>query len=50
LIKDAWGVNYTLSGVYYLMKDIGMSWISARSKHPKQDEQAQRQFKKTLPS
>ena len=50
LIKDEWGVNYTLSGVYYLMKDIGMSWISARSKHPKQDEQAQRQFKKTFPS
>ena len=25
LIKDEWGVNYTLSGVYYLMKDIGMS-------------------------
>ena len=49
LIKDEWGVNYTLSGVYYLMKDIGMSWVSTRSKHPKQDEQAQQRFKKTSP-
>ena len=48
LIKDEWGVNYTLSGVYRLMKAIGMSWISTRSKHPKQDEQAQQSFKKTL--
>jgi transposase len=49
LIREQWGVNYTLSGVYYLMKDIGMSWVSARSQHPKQDEGAQQQFKKTLP-
>jgi transposase len=49
LIKKEWSVSYSLSGVYYLMKDIGMSWISTRSKHPKQDEEAQEQFKKTLP-
>lgn len=46
LIKDEWGVTYTLSGIYYLMKDIGMSWISTRSRHPKQDEVIQEQFKK----
>ena len=46
LIKDEWGVTYTLSGIYYLMKDIGMSWISTRSRHPKQDEVTQEQFKK----
>ena len=40
LIKDEWGVSYSISGVYCLMKEIGMSWISARSKHPKQDEDA----------
>ena len=49
LVKDEWGVEYTLSGIYRLMKAIGMSWVSTRSKHPKQDEQAQQQFKKTLP-
>jgi transposase len=50
LIKDEWGVTYSLSGIYYLMKDIGMSWVSTRSRHPKQDEQAQTDFKKTLPN
>ena len=50
LIKDEWGVTYSLSGIYYLMKDIGMSWISTRSRHPKQDEQSQMHFKKTLPN
>jgi transposase len=48
LIKDEWDVEYSLSGIYALMKDIDMSWISARSKHPKQDEEAQQTFKKTL--
>ena len=46
LIQKEWGVTYSLSGIYYLMKDIGMSWISTRSRHPKQDEQAQADFKK----
>ena len=50
LIKDEWGVTYSLNGIYYLMKDIGMSWVSTRSRHPKQDEQAQTDFKKTLPN
>ena len=49
LVKDEWGVEYTLSGIYRLMKAIGMSWVSTRSEHPKQDEQAQQPFKKTLP-
>lgn len=47
LIKDEWDVEYSLSGIYALMKDIDMSWISARSKHPKQDEESQQTFKKT---
>ena len=47
LIKDEWGAEYTLSGLYALLDHIGMSWISARSKHPKQDEEAQLTFKKT---
>lgn len=48
LIKDEWEVEYTLSGLYALLEHIGMSWISTRSKHPKQDEEAQLRFKKTL--
>jgi len=44
LVKDEWGVEYTLSGIYRLIKAIGMSWVSTRSQHPKQDEQAQQRF------
>ena len=47
LIKGEWDVEYSLSGIYALMKDVDMSWISGRSKHPKQDEGAQQTFKKT---
>ena len=46
IIKKEWGVTYSLSGVYYLMKDIGMSGISTRSKHPRQDVTAQEHLKK----
>lgn len=46
LIKEEGGVTYSLSGLYYLLHDIGMSWISTRSKHPKQDDEAQEHFKK----
>jgi len=46
-IKERWDVSYSLNGIYRLMKDIRMSWISARSKHPKQNPQAQDTFKKT---
>ncbi|WP_227678334.1 helix-turn-helix domain-containing protein [Psychrobacter faecalis] len=34
--------------MYELLKRIDMSWISARSQHPKADPQAQDAFKKTL--
>ena len=47
LIEEKWQVTYSLSGVYELLKKINMSWISARSKHPKQDIHAQEYFKKT---
>jgi len=50
LIKQEWDVTYTLNGIYRLMKEIGFSWISSRSKHPKQSAKAQEDFKKSLPS
>jgi uncharacterized membrane protein len=33
-------------GVHYLLTKLGLSWISARSKHPKQDKEAQALYKK----
>ena len=46
-IERCWGKRYGRSGVYELLKRVGMSWVSARSKHPEVDVQAQEAFKKT---
>ena len=35
-----------INGVHYLLTKLGLSWISARSKHPKQDKEAQALYKK----
>ena len=49
LVKDEWGVEYTLSGIYRLMKSMGVSWVNTRTRQPKQDEEEPQPFKKTLP-
>lgn len=46
-IASELGVEYKLSNVYRLLHELGFSWLSSRSKHPKQSEQAQEEFKKT---
>ncbi|MEC6816722.1 IS630 family transposase [Photobacterium toruni] len=38
--------NYHPDSIYYLLKRMGFSWITSRSKHPKQSQQAQDNFKK----
>lgn len=48
LAKSACGVDYSRHGMYHVLKRIGMSWISARSQHPKADIEKQEAFKKTL--
>lgn len=45
-IKDTYGVNYKIRNIYYLMKELDIVWITSRSKHPKQDLEAQEYFKK----
>lgn len=46
LIEDRWEVNYGLSTVYTLLAKLNLSWISSRSRHPKQSAEAQADFKK----
>lgn len=46
LIKELYGVDYTLSGIYNLAHRIGLSWITSRSVHPQVDVVAQESFKK----
>ncbi|WDE06375.1 IS630 family transposase [Thalassomonas viridans] len=47
-IKQEFGVIYEPSHVYRLLKKMGFSWITSRSKHPKQSDQVQESFKKFL--
>ncbi|SFV88906.1 Mobile element protein [hydrothermal vent metagenome] len=47
LLKDDFNINYkNLSGVHKLVTRLGISWISARSKHPNQDLEKQTLYKK----
>ena len=48
IAKEHYNAHYTVNGIYEMLKRIGMSWISARSQHPKADEEVQETFKKTL--
>ena len=45
-IEDNFAVKYQPSNIYRLMHELGFSWITSRSKHPKQSQEAQDEFKK----
>ena len=47
-IEEKYGVKYSIGHIYNLLKSLGLSWITVRSKHPKQDEALQIEFKKNL--
>lgn len=47
VLKKEWRVKCSLSTAYNLMHALNLSWISCRSRHPKQDEEVQEAFKKT---
>ena len=46
LLKEKFSVDHALPSVYHVLERCGLSWISARSKHPKTDPAAQEEFKK----
>lgn len=46
-IAENLNVEYKLSNVYRLIHELGFSWLSSRSRHPKQSKEAQEEFKKT---
>jgi len=39
-IQESYGVDYHVRNIYRLMKELGLVWITSRSKHPKQDVMA----------
>ena len=45
-IEDSFDVTYGLRNVYRLMAELNLSWITSRSKHPNQSQEAQETFKK----
>ena len=49
VIAERFGVNYHERYVGKLLKKLGFSHISARPRHPKQDERIVEAFKKTSP-
>ena len=46
-IASEFSIEYKLSNVYRLIHELGFSWLSSRSRHPKQSQEAQEAFKKT---
>ncbi len=48
LAREHYQADYTVNGIYELLKRIGMTWISGRSRHPQADPEQQEAFKKTL--
>ena len=45
-VEDNFNVKYGLRNIYRLMAELKLSWITSRSKHPKQSEEAQEMLKK----
>lgn len=45
-ISTEFGIQYKKSNIYKLLHALNLSWITTRSKHPKQSIEAQEDFKK----
>jgi hypothetical protein len=45
-IKRKFGVTYCLDNIYRRLNSLRFSWITSRSKHPKQSQEIQECFKK----
>ena len=45
-ISNKFNVNYQIGNVYRLLHALNLSWITTRSKHPKQSLESQEAFKK----
>lgn len=48
ILREQFHQEYSLNGVYHLMKRLGMCWISARAVNPQADLLAQAEFKKKV--
>jgi transposase len=46
MMAAKYNIVYSQPGMYKTLHRLGFSWITARSKHPKQDQESQEEFKK----
>lgn len=46
-LKEEYGITMGISGIWYVLQDLNLSWKSGRQRHPKSDEAKQETFKKT---
>ena len=46
LCEERFGVTYSVSGMFDLLKSLDLSWQKSRPRHPQADAAAQRAFKK----
>lgn len=46
LLREKFCIDHALPSVYHVLERCGLSWISARSKHPKSNPVIQEDFKK----
>jgi len=49
MVAQKHGVYYSQPGMYHVLERLGFSWITSRSRHPKQDPEVQEAFKKKFP-
>ncbi len=48
MIQEKYKHKYSVSGVYKVLKRMGLSWVSSRSIHPKTNIMAQEKFKENF--
>lgn len=46
-LKEEHGITMGMSGIWYVLQDLNLSWKTGRQRHPKSDEATQEAFKKT---
>ena len=45
-LQTQFGISFHLNHVYKILKQLGFSWITSRSRHPKQSQEVIESFKK----
>lgn len=45
-VEAQFGISYEVSNIYRLLRLLGFSWITSRSRHPKQSQSVQDAYKK----